>query len=56
MKHYRVKKVARPGGPVVGQRDTLAANDQQAIDAARNHPDCPVCEIWRDGKKVAAID
>lgn len=56
MKHYRVKKVSKPGGPTVRQRDTLAANDTQAIEAARMHPDCPICEIWRDGQKVAAID
>jgi hypothetical protein len=56
MKHYRVKKVTKPGGAVVRERDTLASNDQQAITAARNHPDCPICEVWRDGQKVAAID
>jgi hypothetical protein len=56
MKLYRVKKVAKPGGTTVRERDTLASNDQQAIDAARNRPDCPICEVWRDGRRVAAID
>lgn len=56
MKLYRVKKVAKPGGAVVRERDTLALDDRQAIEAARAHADCPICEVWRDGQKVAAIN
>ena len=43
-------------GPAVKERETLAANDQQAVKAAPNNPDCPVSEVWGEGQKVAAID
>lgn len=55
MRHYRVNKVAKPDGVVVKSKDTLAANDRQAIEAARADPDCPVCEIWHAGQKVGSI-
>jgi hypothetical protein len=55
MQHYRLNKVTEPGGKVVKRRDTLAADDRQAIEVARQDPDCPVCEVWREGQKVGAI-
>ena len=55
MKHYRVNKVVKPNGPVIKARDTLAASDREAIEYAKAHPDCPICEVWREGKKVGAI-
>ncbi|HUQ13871.1 MAG TPA: hypothetical protein VM055_06310 [Novosphingobium sp.] len=55
MKHYRVNKVARVGGNVIKRKDILAANDGEAVERARHDEDCPVCEVWREGKPVAAI-
>jgi hypothetical protein len=55
MKHYRVNKLAKPGGPVVRTKDTLAATDREAIEAARADPECPVCEVFEAGRKVGSI-
>ena len=55
MKHYRVNKLARPGGVVVKAKDILAASDSEAVKVAREQEDCPVCEVWQAGKKVGSI-
>ena len=55
MKLYRVNKVTKPGGVVVKKKDILAASDAHAIEHAANSPDCPICEVLRDGQKVGAI-
>jgi hypothetical protein len=55
MKHYRVNKVTKPGGIVVKSRDILASTDSEAVKAAADHEDCPVCELWQAGKKVGSI-
>ena len=55
MKHYRVNKVAKPGGVTVKSKDILASNDEQAIDRAMKDDDCPVCEVYRAGQKVATV-
>lgn len=55
MKHYRVNKVAKPGGMVLKKKDILAESDRQAIKRARDDDECPVCEVWQSGKKVGAI-
>jgi hypothetical protein len=55
MKHYRVNKLAKPGGAVVKAKDTLAESDKQAIERARGDPDCPICEVWHAGNKVGSI-
>lgn len=55
MKHYRVNKLARPNGTVVKAKDILAASDREAVRAAREDEDCPVCDVLRDGKKVGSI-
>lgn len=55
MKHYRVNKLAKPGGQVVKQRDILATSDKEAIQTAADQVDCPVCDVWRDGTKVGSI-
>jgi hypothetical protein len=54
MKHYRVNKLAKPNGIVVKRKDILATNDKQAIQTAAEG-DCPVCEVWHEGKKIGAI-
>jgi hypothetical protein len=55
MKHYRVNKLAKPGGLVVKTRDLLAPGDKQAVQAARDDADCPICEVWSAGQKVTTI-
>lgn len=55
MKHYRVNKLAQPGGIVVKAKDILASTDSEAVKVAREHEDCPVCEVWHAGQKVGSI-
>lgn len=55
MKHYRVNKVAKPGGVILKAKDILASEDREAVDHALQDEDCPVCEVYRDGQKVAQI-
>jgi hypothetical protein len=40
VKHYRINKVAAPGG------QPLKTEDDE---------DCPVCEVYRAGEKVGAV-
>jgi hypothetical protein len=55
VRHYRINKVAKPGGAVLKRHDVLASSDQEAVRRAEESSDCPVCEVLRDGKQVAAI-
>lgn len=55
MKHYRVNKVAVPGGPVLKKKDILANSDAQAMQRADDDEDCPVCEVFEAGKKIGSI-
>jgi hypothetical protein len=55
MKHYRINKVAAPGGQPVKTKDILAADDSQAVARAENDEDCPVCEVYHAGEKVGAV-
>jgi hypothetical protein len=55
MKLYRVNKLAKPGGIVVKKKDILAVSDQQAVEHAADSPDCPVCDVLRDGNKIGSI-
>ena len=55
MKHYRVNKLSKAGGEVVKRKDILANDDQQAIAAVEQDVDCPVCDVYRAGEKVASI-
>jgi hypothetical protein len=55
MKHYRVNKLAKPGGQVVKKKDILANSDQQAVAAAEQDNDCPVCEVYHAGEKVGSV-
>jgi hypothetical protein len=55
MKHYRINKLAQQGGEVVKKKDILASGDREAVQAAREDPDCPVCEVLRAGAKVGSI-
>ena len=54
VKHYRVNKLAKPNGDIVQRKDILAKDDKQAIQVAAEG-DCPICEVWHEGKKVGSI-
>jgi hypothetical protein len=55
MDHYRINKVTKPGGEVIKTKDVLAPNDKKAVERAEHDPDCPVCEVYRAGKKVGSV-
>ena len=55
MKHYRIKKVAKPGGATIKTKDILATNDAAAVERARDDEDCPVCEVYQAGEHVGSI-
>jgi hypothetical protein len=55
VKLYRINKVARSTGSLLKKRDVLAASDAEALRIAEESPDCPVCEVLRDGKPVGSI-
>ncbi|HLL31384.1 MAG TPA: hypothetical protein VK403_10345 [Allosphingosinicella sp.] len=55
MRHYRVNKLAAPGGAVVKRKDILANDDRQAVARAQEDEDCPICDVWRDGEKIGSI-
>jgi hypothetical protein len=55
MKLYRVNKLAKPGGVVIKKKHILAPSDKHAIDQAADSPDCPICDVLRDGEKVGSI-
>jgi hypothetical protein len=55
VKHYRINKVTEPGGAVLKKKDVLAASDLEALKRAEESPDCPVCEVLRDGERIGSI-
>jgi hypothetical protein len=55
MKLYRVNKLAKPGGVVVKKKHILASSDTAAVQHAKDSPDCPICDVLRDGEKVGQI-
>ena len=55
MKLYRVNKLARPGGAVIKKKHILAASDKDAVRQANDSPDCPICDVFRDGERVGSI-
>ena len=55
MKLYRINKVAKPGGAVLKKKDVLAPSDEHAIQTAQESPDCPTCEVLRDGQPIGAV-
>ncbi len=55
MKHYRVNKLAAPNGEVVKKKDILASGDKEAVKAAREDEDCPICDVWHAGQKIGSI-
>jgi hypothetical protein len=55
VKLYRVDKLTKPGGVVIKKKHILAATDAQAVKQAADSPDCPVCDVLRDGETVGQI-
>jgi hypothetical protein len=55
MKLYRINKVTKPGGAVLKKRDVLASSDKEALQRANDSPDCPICEVLRDGQSVGSV-
>ena len=55
MKHYRINNVTKPRGVVLKKKDVLAKSDKEAIKAAADSSDCPVCDVLRDGEHIASI-
>ena len=55
MKLYRINKLSKLGGIVLKKKDVLAASDKEAVQRAEDSPDCPVCEVLRDGQPVGSI-
>jgi len=55
VKHYRINKVTAPGGKVLKKSDVLAASDREALERAEDSPDCPVCDVLRDGEPIGSI-
>lgn len=55
MKLYRINKVTQPGGPVLKKYDVLASTDREAVQRAETSTDCPICDVLRDGERVASI-
>jgi hypothetical protein len=55
MKLYRVNKLAKLGGMIVKKKHILASSDAQAVKQAEDSPDCPICDVIRDGQTVGQI-
>jgi hypothetical protein len=52
---YRINKVTESGGEVLKKKDVLASSDQDAMRRAEDSPDCPTCDVLRDGERVGTI-
>jgi hypothetical protein len=55
MKLYRVNKLAKRNGVVIKKKHILANSDAHAVRQAEDSPDCPICDVQRDGKTVGQI-
>ncbi len=55
MKHYRIEKVARPGGAVLKKQDILANSDHEAMHRAEHSADCPICDVRKDGEVIGTV-
>jgi hypothetical protein len=55
MKLYLVNKLAKAGGAIIKKKHILANSDRQAVKQAEDSPDCPVCDVLRDGERVGQI-
>lgn len=55
LKLYRVNKLAKPDGLVLKKKHILAKSDKHAVEQAAQSPDCPICDVLRDGEKVGSV-
>ena len=55
MKLYRINKVTKPRGLILKKKHILASSDREAVKRAADSPDCPICEVLRDGEIVGSI-
>ena len=55
MKLYLIEKLSRLGGITLKKRHVLAASDKEAVQLAADSPDCPVCDVLKDGQHVGSI-
>jgi hypothetical protein len=55
MKLYRINKLSKLGGIVLKKKDVLAVSDKEAIQKAAESPDCPVCDVLKDGQHVGSV-
>lgn len=55
MKLYRIDKLAKPNGAVVKKKHILANSDKHAVQQAEDSPDCPICDVLRDGERVGQV-
>ena len=49
-----MNKLTKPGGSVVKQKHILAHSDREAVRHAEESPDCPICDVLKDGEKGRA--
>ena len=55
MKLYRVNKLAKPNGKVIKTKHVVANNDRQAVQDAAESDDCPICDVYSDGRRIGSI-
>ena len=55
MKLYRINKLSKLGGIILRKKHVLAASDKDAVQIAVDSPDCPVCDVLKDGERVGSI-
>lgn len=55
MKLYRIDKLAKHGGAVIKKKHILATSDRNAVKRAEDSPDCPICDVLRDGELVGQV-
>ena len=55
MKLYRIDKLAKPRGVAVKKKHILASSDRKAVERAEDSDDCPVCDVFRDGRLVGQV-
>jgi len=55
MKLYRINKLSKLGGNIIKKKDVLAASDKDAVQVAADSPECPVCDVLKDGQHVGSI-
>ena len=55
MKLYRIDKLTKRGGLVLKKKHGLAGSDSEAVQKAADSPDCPVCEVLKDGQPVGTV-